>query len=92
VGTQKGRMGDSQLKCPKCGSNNISVQVVSITKNKGHSVWYWLFIGWWLEMLLWIFLTIPRLLIALFTHGKTKSVVESYAVCQSCGCKWQINN
>ena len=35
------------MKCPKCGSENVNVQMVTDTKlkNKHHSLIYWLFIG-----------------------------------------------
>lgn len=80
--------------CPKCGSNNVNVQMVTetILKNKGKGCLYWIFIGWWLEILLWIFLMIPRLLIALFMP-KNKKIInkhKSIAVCQNCGKSWEI--
>ena len=82
------------MKCPKCGSENVKIQMLSenILKNKHHSIFYWLFIGWWLEIFLWLFLTIPRILVALFGHKKQKIVTKhkSVAVCQSCGNSWDI--
>ena len=85
---------NNDMMCPKCHSNNINVQVVTSTKikNKHHSIWYWIFIGWWLEILLWLFLTIPRLLVALFGHKKQKVIQKNYsiAVCQNCGNQWKI--
>ena len=81
--------------CPKCKSENVNVQMITEThfKNKKRGFLYWLFIGWWLEFLLWFFLTIPRLLIALFMP-KRKNIVnthKSFAVCQNCGHNWEIN-
>lgn len=78
------------MVCPKCGSNNVNVQMVSEQVKKHHSIWYWLFIGWWLEALLWFFLTLPRLLVAIFKHKPTKTVHKSMAVCQSCGHSWSV--
>lgn len=82
------------MKCPKCGSENVNVQMVteSILKTKHHGIIYWLFIGWWLELLLWLFLRIPRLLIAIFGHKRQKIVTKSksMAVCQNCGKNWDI--
>ena len=82
------------MNCPKCGSENTNVQIVteSKLKNKYYSIFYWIFIGWWLELCLWIFLTVPRLLIALFGHKKQKLVTKqkSIAVCQKCGYHWNI--
>lgn len=82
------------MVCPKCGSENVSIQIVneSILKRKHHGVLYWLLIGWWLEMLLWLFLTIPRLLCMLFGHKKQKIVNKQHkeAVCQQCSYTWKI--
>ena len=80
------------MKCPKCGSENVNVQAVSNTRTKGKGCAYWLFIGWWLELLMWLFLTIPMLLGKLFgSKGKVRTKVESHAVCQNCGYRWKIN-
>ena len=78
-----------QLICPKCGSNNVNIQAVSITKNKGKGVGWWIYflcIGWFIELMLWFFLTIPRLIMAMIgKNKKVKTVVKSVAVCQNCG-------
>lgn len=59
------------MTCPKCGSENVSVQAVTTVREKPkHGIVWWILIGWWLEPLLWIFLTIPRLLVALFGRNK----------------------
>ena len=78
------------MACPKCGSRNTNVQAVSIVKTKHHGLFYWLFFGWLIDLLLWIFLTIPRLLVALFGAKRIKTKVKSYAVCQSCGHHWKV--
>ena len=82
-------MPNNSIKCPKCGNNNVVVQMVSETKSErqNHSFWWWLLIGWWLELALWIFLTVPRLLIALFMPKRQKITTshKSVAVCQNCG-------
>lgn len=82
------------MTCPKCGSANIQVQMVSETqlKTKHHSILYWLLIGWWLKLLLWIFLTLPMLIIRIFRPAKykTKTIHKSKAVCQSCGNSWAV--
>lgn len=82
------------MNCPKCGSENTNIQIAteSKLKNKHHSIFYWVFIGWWLELFLWLFLTVPRLLVALFGHKKQKLVTKqkSVAVCQNCGHHWNI--
>lgn len=78
------------MTCRKCGSNNVSVQVLAIQKRKHHGCIWWLLIGWWLEALLWLFLTLPRLLIALFMPKRTKTVEKTVCVCQNCGHKWNM--
>lgn len=80
--------------CPKCGSENVNVQIVTetILKDKHHGCLWWLLIGWWLEACLWFFLTIPRLLIALFMP-KDKKIINKQsgvAVCQNCGKRWKV--
>lgn len=79
------------MTCPKCGSDKVNVQMVSETKTKRkHSVVYWVFVGWWLNPLLWIFLTIPMIIIKIFRpkNYKTKTIHKSMSICQSCGHNW----
>lgn len=82
------------MVCPKCGSENVTVQMVSESKlkDKHRGIFYWLCFGWLIDVFLWIFLTIPRLLIAMFGHKKQKLVTKhkSMAVCQNCGNNWNI--
>ena len=79
------------MTCFKCQSDNISIQTVGISKSKGKGILYWVFVGWWLELLLWLFLTIPMLFFKLFGGGKkVRTTVKSFAVCQNCGHKWQV--
>ncbi|EES48493.1 hypothetical protein NE172_04815 [Clostridium botulinum] len=78
------------MKCKKCGSENVNVQAVTHIKNKHKGIMYWLFIGWWLEMFLWLFLTIPKLIFELFKPNRIKSKTHSEAVCQDCGYRWII--
>lgn len=80
--------------CTKCRSENVSVQMVTDmkTKTQHHSVLWWLFIGWWLKMILWFFLTIPMLIIKIFSRKKQKIVTtqRKIAICQSCGNQWAV--
>lgn len=82
------------MTCPKCGSNNTNVQMVTDTelKDKHHGIVYWLLIGWWLHPLLWFFLTVPMILGKLFGNKKQKVVTKhkSVAVCQDCGHHWNV--
>lgn len=80
------------MKCPKCGSENVTVQVVSETKlkEKKKGILYWLFIGWWWIPIKWLFLTLPALIVAIFkpTKYKTKTIHTTKCVCQNCGKMW----
>lgn len=82
------------MTCPKCQSENVTVQVTTDvqikTQHKG--VVWWLLIGWWWVMLKWLFLTLPALLVKIFK--KKKQVVvqteRKICVCHSCGHTWNI--
>jgi hypothetical protein len=76
--------------CKKCGSSNVTVQAVSEIKKKRKGVLYWLFIGWWLEMIMWVFLTLPWLIIKIFKPKEYKNKITSMAVCQDCGYSWRV--
>jgi len=78
------------MKCPKCNSENVNIQAVSIVKNKKHGIVYWLLIGWWLEPIMWIFLTLPWLIIKIFKPKKVKTKLKKQAVCQNCGNSWRV--
>jgi len=71
------------LACPKCGSHNITLQVVTDVKTKHRGILGW--IGW-------IFLAVCTLglviLIPLLT-SKTTSEHHSQALCQDCGHLWR---
>ncbi len=80
------------ITCKKCGSSNISVQVINEVKlkNQRHGVIWWLCIGWWWLFIKWMFLTIPALIFKIFGHKKQKVVNKqrTICVCQNCGNKW----
>lgn len=80
------------MKCAKCGSENVTVQVINEVKlkNKHHGVIWWLFIGWWWIPFKWLFLTIPALIIKIFGGKKQKAVNKTVTkcVCQNCGNTW----
>lgn len=84
------------MVCPKCGSNNVNVQVVSETSlyKKKKGILWWLLVAWWwwvIEVFLWVFLTIPRLFVAMLKPAKydTKTTHHSMCVCQNCGHSWK---
>lgn len=82
------------MTCSKCGSENVSIQMVQDMKlkKKHHGIFYWLFFGWLIDMMLWIFLTIPMLIIKIFRGKKQKLVTKQrkMAICQNCGNQWQL--
>lgn len=75
--------------CPKCQSENVSVQAVSVTKTKNHSVLWWIFVSWW-WWILWAAMFLPMLVIKLIWGKKTTTKIHSEAVCQDCGHRWKI--
>lgn len=81
------------MKCPVCGSENVSVQIVTETelKNKHHGVVWWLCIGWWWVPIWWLCFTIPALIIKIFApkKQKLKQRHKTICVCQNCGHKWE---
>lgn len=82
------------MKCPKCGSENVKIEIVTEqkfkTKKKG--LLYWVTIGWFVEPLLWLFLTLPKLVYELFKpkRYKVKTTTKKMAVCQNCGKTWKV--
>ena len=73
------------MQCKKCGSKHVNVQMVSEINKKHPGIIYWIFIGWWLEMLMWLFLTLPWLIIKIFKPNTHKE-----AICQDCGYSWKV--
>jgi len=80
------------MKCSKCGSDNVSAQVVSETKlkEKKHGIIWWFLLGWYWVPIKWLFFTIPALIIKIFkpTKYKSKTTHITKFVCQSCGKTW----
>lgn len=81
------------MKCPKCGSEHVSVSAVNEVKEvrKHHSIWWWLFCGWLISLFNWIVFT-PFKLIQAFVGKKHKIVskTRTYAICQDCGYRWEV--
>lgn len=82
------------MKCPKCGSENVNIQMVSESqlKTKHHGIIWWLCFGWYWVPFKWLVLTIPALILKLFGHKKQKIVTKhrQIAVCQNCGNNWNV--
>lgn len=79
----------NKKRCPKCSSTNTEYILVTEhkTKRARRSLIMWILFWWWFEILLWFFLTIPRLLIAIFLPKKTKTTSQTHSVlfCKNCG-------
>jgi Zn finger protein HypA/HybF involved in hydrogenase expression len=80
------------MKCPRCGSENVTVSAVTETqlKDKHHGCLWWLFVGWWWVPVKWIFFTLPALLVAIFVPKRQKVVYthKTVCVCQNCANRW----
>lgn len=80
------------MKCPKCGSTNVNVQVVTETqlKDKHHGILWWLIIGWWWIPIKWVLFFFLALMAKIFAPKKQKLKQKqiSKCVCQNCGHMW----
>ena len=102
--------------CPKCGNSCVTVQTFqedggtvttsttsSKYREKGHGLFWWLLIGWWwwvVDLCLWIFFFVPRLLVKIFHKKKyvgrsstvsttvNNVIYRTVCTCQQCGHTW----
>jgi hypothetical protein len=84
-----------KILCPKCQSDNISIQAIPIFGTKNRSFFWWIYfilIGWVVELLMWFFLTIPMFLIRISHRKGIKTTVRSMGICQNCGNVWEIKD
>ncbi len=79
--------------CPKCGSDNVSIQTfqettgsvggattVTTIKKAKHGVAYWLFVGWWfwiIKAFLWIVAFPFMLIVKLLKKKKYQAVSQT---------------
>ena len=79
--------------CPKCGSNNVNIQVINEVKlvTKHHGIIWWIFVSWWWIPIKWLVLTVPALFATIFIgkRKKTKNIQKKLYVCQNCGNTWK---
>lgn len=82
------------MTCPKCNSENVTIQVVNESHlvTKHHGIIWWILIGWWWVAIKWLIFTIPALIFKIFGIGKKqkiKNVTKKINVCQNCGHTWK---
>ena len=77
------------MRCPRCGSEYVTVQAVTetITKTKHRGC-----LGWAMWILLAFCTCGLILIIPAVTNSKTKTKTKTHteAVCQSCGNRWRV--
>lgn len=80
--------------CPKCGSENVSIQLVKVSKKKNFLIRLILFIPrliiFFFSIFLWFIIKILSLFFP-FLRSK-KEVLRKFAVCQNCGYSWKTKN
>lgn len=81
------------MVCPKCGSENVNVQITNDVKikDKHHGVIWWICVGCWWVPIKWLCFTLPALIIKIFKPKKQKVITKqkSICVCQNCGNQWE---
>ena len=67
--------------CPKCGSNNVTTQVVTETHSKVKGF------GWIKACIGWLLFSLPGILCGLcgMGKGKTRTRTRTVNICQNCG-------
>lgn len=87
--------------CPKCKSQNVNIQIVNEVKlkRKHHGILWWiyfLFIGWLISIMMWIFLFWIKLIITIFRIFRPRKKIinteKKMCVCQNCGHQWDFLN
>ena len=75
------------MKCPKCGNENVNVQMVTDVKTKRRGC-----LGWCIWLLLACCTFGLILIIPLITNSKTTSKQKKIAVCQNCGYSGKVQD
>mgnify|MGYP003426723900 CR=1 FL=1 len=82
------------MKCPKCGSENVTVQLVGKPmEKKKHGVWWWVLVGWWWVPLKWIGffgVAIVMKIVSIVGH-KVKNEQIARCVCNDCAYVWDAD-
>ena len=76
------------MKCPKCGSENVTSQAITETTTKQKTKGF----GWIKSCLGFLFFSISGILCGLCGMGKgktkTKTSTKVIHICQNCGNQW----
>lgn len=80
------KMNKSSVVCPKCGSNNVTFQLVNEQKKRGCLV---ALIMIFIKLILF-FISFVIWLVSLIIPKSRKSKTNKYAVCQNCGHSWKF--
>lgn len=72
------------MVCPKCGSQNVAVQAVAENQRRGCLSTALIIILLFIPVIGWIG-------VFMILRGKKQKTV-SYALCQNCGHRWDVNN
>lgn len=84
------------MNCPKCNDSNFEFQTVGDVNSRGGVVpwWYkWTLFPMFIDLLLTLcFLRFPIRRFLKNRAKKTKTKMRTYAVCQSCGYRFEVKN
>lgn len=73
------------MKCRRCGSTDIRVESIPVTKTKSKGWKYWLLGGWAFSILKYMLFGVLALFPKIFKKPKVSTKIKKMATCQSCG-------
>ncbi|OUO89743.1 hypothetical protein B5F40_09435 [Gordonibacter sp. An230] len=76
-------VGPYRIRCPRCGSAVVNVQVVSEVERRG------CLSSCLMVLLALTIIGIPLMILWIVLRGE-KTRTRNCAVCQSCGCSWDV--
>ena len=72
------------MKCPRCGSENIDFVANTQSKNRGAGSWFlWLLFGFCtfgIGLIFWFFMALTN----------KKTITKTRAICKNCGNQWDL--
>jgi len=99
-------MESKKIQCPKCGSDNYTIQreQSKVKQKKGclyflimnvlFGIFYWtyIFIKWMFLFIIWLLILVPIRLIQKKPLKMPQISYRTMVVCQNCGHSWKIAN